>query len=53
MNSVNIYLLEVKNKTLETKLTMKTKLMIRTPKRRQWRRSGDFIVVLNILYTLF
>ena len=41
---VNIYLLKVNNRNIRKRCEMCSKLVIWTPKQRQWRRSGDFIV---------
>ena len=39
-----IYLLKVNNKNTRTRCEICSKLTIKTPERRQWRRSGVFIV---------
>ena len=39
-----IYLLKVNNRNTRTRCEICSKLTIKTPKRRQWRRSGVFIV---------
>ena len=39
-----ISLLKVNNRNTTTKYEISSKLTIKTPKRRQWRRSGVFIV---------
>ena len=39
-----IYLLKVSNKNTRTRCETCSKLTIKTPERRQWRRSGVFIV---------
>ena len=41
---VGIYLLKVKNRNTRTRCEICLKLTIKTPERRQWRRSGVFIV---------
>ena len=41
---VGIYLLKVNNKNTRTRCELCTKLTIKTPERRQWRRSGVFII---------
>ena len=39
-----IHLLKVNNKNTRTRCEICSKLTIKTPERRQWRRSGVFIV---------
>ena len=39
-----IYLLKVKNRNTRTRCEICSKLTIKLPERRQWRRSGIFIV---------
>ena len=39
-----IYLLKVNNRNDSARLEICLKLIIKTPDRRHWRRSGDFIV---------
>ena len=39
-----IYLLKVNNRNTRTRCEICSKLTIKTPERRQWRRSGVFIV---------
>ena len=41
---VGIYLLNVNNRNTGTRCEICSKLTIKTPERRQWRRSGAFIV---------
>ena len=41
---VGIYLLQVNNRNTRTRCEICSKLTIRTPERRHWRRSGVFIV---------
>ena len=41
---VSIYLLKVNNRNTRTRSEICSKLTIKTPERRQWRRSGVFIV---------
>ena len=41
---VGIYLLKVNNRNARARCKMCSKLTIKTPERRQWRRSGVFIV---------
>ena len=43
-NPVGIYLLKVNNRNTSTRCEICSKLTINTPERRQWRRSGVFIV---------
>ena len=38
-----IYLLKVNNRNIRTRCEICSKLAIKTPERRQWRRSGVFI----------
>ena len=40
--SAGIYLLKVDNRNTRTKCEISSKLRIKTPERRQWRRSGVF-----------
>ena len=42
--SVGIYMFKVNNRNTRTRLEICLKLVIKTPKRDQWRRSGIFIV---------
>ena len=39
-----IYLVKVKDRNTRTRYKIHSKLTIKTPERRQWRRSGVFIV---------
>ena len=41
---VGIYLLKVNNRNTRTRCEICSKLTIKTPERRHWRRSGVFIV---------
>ena len=41
---VGIYLLKVNNRNTRTRREICSKLTIKTPERRSWRRSGVFIV---------
>ena len=41
---VGIYLFKVNNRDTRTRYEICSKLTIKTPERRQWRRSGVFIV---------
>ena len=43
-NQVVIYLLKVNNRKTRTRREKCSKLTIKTPERRQWRRSGVFTV---------
>ena len=43
-NPVGIYLLKVNSGDTRTSYEIYSKLTIKTPERRQWRRSGVFIV---------
>ena len=43
-NSAGIYLLKVSNRNTRTRCEICSKLTIKTPERRQWRRSGVVIV---------
>ena len=43
-NPADIYLLKVSNRNTRTICKICSKLAIKTPERRQWRRSGVFIV---------
>ena len=43
-NPAGIYLLKVNNRNTRTRCEICSKLTINTPERRQWRRSGVFIV---------
>ena len=43
-NPAGIYLLKVNNRNTRTRCEIYSKLTIKTPERRQWRRSGVFIV---------
>ena len=44
LNPAGIYLLKVNNRNTRTRCEMCSKLTIKTPERRQWRRPGVFIV---------
>ena len=48
-----IYLLKVNNKNTKTRFRICSKLTIKTPERRQWHRSGVFIVELEEISHLF
>ena len=43
--TVGIYLLNVNNRNTRTMCEICSKLTIKTPEQRQWRRSGVFIVI--------
>ena len=43
-NPAGIYLLKFNNRSTRRKFEICSKLTIKTPQRRQWRRSGVFIV---------
>ena len=43
-NLADIYLLKVNNRNSKTRCEIRSKLTIKAPKRRHWRRSGVFIV---------
>ena len=43
-STVGIHLLKANNKNTRTRCEMCSKLTIKTPERRHWRRSGVFIV---------
>ena len=47
------YMFKVNNRNTKTRCEICSKLTIKTPERRQWRRSGVFVVTLNIFHTLF
>ena len=42
-----IYLLKVNNRNTKTRCEICSKLTIKTPERRKWRRSGVFVVNLE------
>ena len=44
VGAAGIYLLKVNNRNTRTRCEIYSKLTIKTPERRQWRRSGVFIV---------
>ena len=44
MNPVGIYMLKLNNKNTRTRCEICSKLTIKIPERRHWRRSGVFIV---------
>ena len=50
---VGIYLPEVNNRNTRTRLEICSKLTIKTPERRHWRRSGVFIVNFEHILHLF
>ena len=56
-NPAGIYLLKVYNENTRTRCEICPKLIIKTLERRQWRRSGVFIVsfghILHILLCLY
>ena len=52
-NPAGIYLLKVNNKNTRTRCELCSKLTIKTPELRHWRRSGVFIVNLEHIRTLF
>ena len=43
-NPTSVYLIEVNNRNIRKRYKICSKLTIKTPERRQWRRSGVFIV---------
>ena len=47
LNPVGIYLLKVNNRNTRARCETCSKLTIKTPERRHWRRSGVFIVNLE------
>ena len=49
----NNYLFKDNNRNTRTSCEICSKVTKKTPERRQWRRSGVFIVNLNIFHTLF
>ena len=48
-----IYLLKVNNRNTRASCEICSKLTIKTPERRQWRRFGVFIVNFNVFHILF
>ena len=44
INPAGIYLLKVNNRNTRTRCEICSKITIKTPERRHWRRSGVFIV---------
>ena len=50
---VSIYLFKVNNKTTRGRYEIYSKLTIKTPERRHWRRSGVFVVNLEHILHLF
>ena len=52
-NPAGIYLFKVNNRNTRTRCEICSKLTINTPQRRQWRRSGVFIVNFEHIPTLF
>ena len=54
MRPANIYLLKVSNMNTRKRCEIYSNLTIKSPERRQWRRSGAFIVKLeHILFYTF
>ena len=51
-NPAGIYQLKVKNRSTKTRREICSKLTIKTPERRQWRRSGVFTVNFEHIYHL-
>ena len=49
----NIYLLKVNNRNTRKRSEICSKVTIKTPERRQWRRSGVFIVNFKYISHLF
>ena len=49
-NPVNIYLFKFNNRNTRTRWEICSKLTIKIPERRQWRRSGVFINFEHILH---
>ena len=49
-NPVCIYLFKVNNRSTRTRYEICSKLTIKTPERRQWRRSGVFVNIEHISY---
>ena len=52
-SSAGIYLFKVNNGNTKTMCEIRSKLTIKTPERRQLRRSSVFIVNFNTFHTLF
>ena len=52
-NPAGIYLLKVNNRNTRTRCEICSKLTIKTPERRHWRRSGVFIVTFEHISRLF
>ena len=53
LNSLNIYLFQVNNSNIRKRCEICSMLIIKTPERRQWRRSGVFIVNFKHISHLF
>ena len=51
-NPANIYLFEVNNGNARKRWEICSKLTIRIPERRQWRRSGVFIINFEHIYSV-
>ena len=51
-NPANIYLLKVNKRNTRKRCEICSKLTVKTPERRQWFRSGVFIVTLNMFHAL-
>ena len=51
--SVAIYLFKVNNGSTRARCEISSKLTIKTPEQRYWRRSGVLLLTLNIFQTLF
>ena len=47
------YLLKVNNRNTRTRCDVCSKLTLKIPERRQWRRSGIFSVNFDMFYELF
>ena len=49
----NIYLFKVNNKSTRKRYEICSKLAIKTPEKRQWRRSGVFIINFEHILHIF
>ena len=53
VNTANIYLFKVKNRNTRKRCEVCSKLTVKIPKRRHWRRSGILLLTLDIRNTYF
>ena len=53
LNPINIYLFKFNNRNTRRRCDICSKLTIKTPERRPWRRFGVLLLILNKFHTFF